>query len=303
MAVDVKRGGLIPQFNTHRRSGHPRITPWIEIIMHKTRHYLIALLASLMLVPLARGAEPSAREHELIGLLRSGAPAEKAVTCKQLAIHGTRAAVPELAKLLSDEQLASWSRIALEAIPDKEADDALRNATHSLQGKLLVGVINSIGVRRDAAAIETLASRLQDPDAEVASAAAVALGHIGTPAAAKPLRAALAAAPVKVRSAVAEGCILCAERHLAEEKLADSAAIYDEVRKADVPRQRILEATRGAILARNQQGIPLLIEQLRSPDKGFFQIGLSTAREFPGPEVDKVLARNWSRPLPRRRRC
>ncbi len=56
------------------------------------------------------------------------------------------------------------------------------------------------------------------------------------------------------------------------------------------PQQRILEATRGAILARGQEGIPLLIEQFESPDKALFQLALSTFREFPGSQVDKALA-------------
>jgi hypothetical protein len=84
--------------------------------------------------------------------------------------------------------------------------------------------------------------------------------------------------------------VLCAERFLAKGKPAEAADIYDEVRKADGPKQRILEATRGAILARNRDGIPLLIEQFRSPDKGLFQLALTTAREFPGSEVDTALA-------------
>ena len=44
--------------------------------------------------------------------------------------------------------------------------------------------------------------------------------------------------PAKVRSAVAEGCILCAERLLAEGNGQEAAEIYDEVRKADVPKQQ-----------------------------------------------------------------
>jgi HEAT repeat protein len=265
--------------------------------MYKTHNVLtsLAFLAALCATTLA-----AEKEQELIGVLKSGAPGEKAIACKELARHGSSACVPELAKLLSDEQLASWSRIALEAIPGSAVDEALRNACYSLQGKLLVGVINSIGVRRDAGAVELLAGRLKDPDADVASAAAVALGKIGNAAAAKPLRQALAAAPERVRSAVAEGCVLAAERFHAGGNSAEAVAIYDEVRKADVPRQRILEATRGAILARNQEGIPLLIEQLRSPDKAFFQIGLSTAREFPGKEVDKALATELERAAPER---
>jgi HEAT repeat protein len=217
-----------------------------------------------------------------------------------LAIYGSTAAVPELAKLLPDPQLSSWARIALEAIPGPEADEALRQAAGSLKGKLLIGTINSIGVRRDAKAVAPLTARVQDKNAEVASAAAVALGRIGNPAATKALRAALAAAPAEVRSAVAEGCVLCAERLHAEGKSVEAAEIYDEVRKSDVPKQRIIEATRGAILARNQQSVPLLLETLRSPDKGLFQLALSTAREFPGGEVDKALAAELGEAKPER---
>src|SRR5690606_4254703 len=114
---------------------------------------------------------------------------------KKLAIHGSSAAVPELAKLLPNPQLSSWARIALEAIPGPEADEALRNAAESLDGLLLVGTINSIGVRRDAKAVELLAGKLKDQDEEVASAAAVALGKIGNAPAVQSLRGALAEAP------------------------------------------------------------------------------------------------------------
>jgi len=141
---------------------------------------------------------------------------------------------------------------------------------------------------------------LSDKDADVASAAAVALGRIGGNSAAEPLRQALANAPFIVRSAIAEGCVLCAERLLLAGDRAEATKIYDEVRKADVPRQRMLEATRGAILARGDEGIPLLVEQFRSNDKGLFQIALSTAREFPGRNVDKALAAEVDRAFPER---
>ena len=240
----------------------------------------------------ARAADgQNAKERELIAILRSDAPkSEKAVPCKQLAVYGTSDAVPDLAKLLTDAELASWARIALEAIPGSAADEALRNSVDSLQRRLLVGTINSIGVRRDAGAVDLLAGRLKDADAEVASAAAVALGNIGGTAAAKPLRASLAGAPAKVRSAIAEGLVLCAERFAAEGREVEAVEIFDEVRKAQVPKQRVLEATRGAILARKQDGIALLLEQFRSPDKAMFQLALGTAREFPGRHVDEALA-------------
>ena len=236
------------------------------------------------------------KEAELIAILTSEAPAsEKAIACKNLAIYGSGKAVPELAKLLGNEQLSSWSRIALEAIPGSEADEALRAAVDNLQGLLLVGTINSIGVRRDTSAVDLLTARLQNADPEVASAAAVALGRIGSPAAAKSLQSVLASAPPKVRSAVAEGCVLCAERFQADGLETESVALYDVIRKAEVPEQRILEATRGAILARKKNGIPLLLEQFKSPNKALFNIALSTAREFPGSDIDEALATELAR--------
>jgi len=232
-----------------------------------------------------------AKENDLIAVLQSDAPTgDKAITCKQLAIYGTEQAVPALAPLLADKELASWARIALEAIPGPAADAALRNALDNLQGRLLIGAINSIAVRRDAKAVAALARKLDDSNVDVASAAAVALGHIGGEQATRALSQSLAVAPAGVRSAVAEGCILCAEWFLAHEKAAEAVKLYDTIRQADVPDQRHLEAIRGAILARKSAGVPLLIEQLRSQDKERFGIGLRTARELDGRDVTEALA-------------
>ena len=148
---------------------------------------LAALLACVLPVIPAHAAtaadsqsSPAEKERALIRVLQTNAPAaEKALACKQLAIYGTKDAVPVLAPLLSDQQLASWARIALEAIPGPAPEAALRSAMGKLQGKLLIGVINSIAVRRDPKAVSGLVNKLKDADPDVASAAAVALGRIG----------------------------------------------------------------------------------------------------------------------------
>jgi len=265
----------------------------------------VAFLAILMVVTAMRvwsADTPSVHsENELLEVLRSDSTtAEKAMACKLLTIHGSSTAIPNLAELLTDAQLASWARIALEAIPGHAADAALRNATPSLQGNLLIGAINSIGVRRDANAVDPLTAYLQDADDAVVSAAAVALGRIGNDAAAKSLRAALVSSTDTARSGIAEGCVLCAERLWASGHNSEAIDLYDLLRKETIPRQRLLEATRGAILARQQRGISLLIDQLQSPDKGLFQIALSTAREFPGHDVDQSLADEMARTTPAR---
>jgi len=283
--------------------------------MRKAQHFsrcvaLAAVVFAAAAVP-ARAAddaneadanEAKEMELQLIAVLESAdsPPADKAITCKKLAIFGSKDAVPALAPLLNDERLISWARIALESIPGPEADAVLRKAMGTLKGRSLIGVINSIAFRRDAAAVPALTERLTDKDTEVASAAAVALGKIGGEPATKTLRQSLAGAPEAVRSAVAEGCILVAERLLAGGKASDAAAIFDEVRQAAVPKQRIVEATRGAILARGPEGIPLLVEQLRSEDRKMFQIGLMTARELPGTAVADAVAAEMAKAAPQR---
>jgi HEAT repeat protein len=252
---------------------------------------LALLIAVGFAIPLRAQSTAPKDEKELIAILRSDASdADKGLACKNLSVYGSDACVADVAKLLPNEKLSSWARITLEAIPGPASDEALRKAAESVQGRQLVGVLNSIGVRRDAKAVELLAGRLGDKDADVASAAAVALGRIGNTAATDPLRKALGSAPAGVKSAVAEGLVLCAERLLASNNASEAVKIYDEVRKADVPRQRMLEATRGAILARGNEGIPLLVEQLRSNDKNLFQIALGVAREISGSQIDKALA-------------
>jgi HEAT repeat protein len=248
------------------------------------------------------GPAAKLNESDLIAVLKSDAPkSEKAITCKQLAIYGTEQAVPAIAPLLADKELSSWARIALEAIPGPASDAALRDALEKLEGRLLIGVINSVSVRRDVRAVDTLVQKLDDTNVGVASAAAVALGHIGGDQAAKALTKSLTNVPAGVRSAVAEGCILCAEWLLADGKTAKAIMLYDTVRKADVPEQRHLEAIRGIILARKSAGVPLLIEQLQSRDKERLGIGLRTARELPGRDVTKALAVEVTRLSPGRR--
>jgi HEAT repeat protein len=159
-----------------------------------------------------------------------------------------------------------------------------------LDGLLLVGTINSIGARRSASAVDVLVRRLNEGDEQVASAAAIALGKIGNEAAIQAGHQAFANATPAVRSAIAEAGILAAERRLAEGKNEAAAELYDLVRNADIPQQRILEATRGAIIARGDEGIPLLVEQLKSQGNDRFQFALSTSRELAGRKIVDALA-------------
>ncbi len=253
----------------------------------------IALTVVLCLAAAVPAYGISEKEKQLLAVLTSddSPRADKAITCKRLAIYGSEASVPALAKLLSDKELASWARTALEVIPGEKADKALRDAMEKLEGRLLIGVINSIAVRRDEKAVKGLAGHLNGSPADVASAAAAALGRIGTDDATEILFKALKNPPKGAIAAVAEGCILCAEKLLASGETGQAEKCYQAVYTTEVPKQRKIEAVRGMILAQHiaGKGVPLLVTQLTSKDKDFFRLGLTLSRELKGEAVTKAL--------------
>lgn len=120
---------------------------------------------------------------ELVAVLEDpGASAFlKAKACQRLAAVGDEWTAPAAAKLLGDPRLSHYARTALEAMPGAAADRALREALDALEGGLLVGVINSIGLRRDPAALPALAALRRGGEADVAAAATAAIGRIRRP--------------------------------------------------------------------------------------------------------------------------
>jgi HEAT repeat protein len=211
--------------------------------------------------PSARNSEQTVppatpeQEEKLIAALQSDAPLkEKVDACRGLAVVGTSRAVPALAALLGDEKLSHMARYGLEPIPDPAVDDVLRKALTRLKGRPLVGVAGSLGVRRDPKAVPPLANLMQDSNADVAQAAARALGKIGTSEAAAALTEMLPQAAADRRTAVAGACLSCAEVLLAHGKRNEAAALYDHVGKADLPKHFRTAAAHGAIQARQPNG-------------------------------------------------
>ena len=260
----------------------------------KTCHVLLAALCLVAAAAsLAPGAPAAARkqEAELIAVLKSDAPQkEKADACRELGHVGTKKAVAPLAALLGDEKLAHMARYGLEPNPDPSAGVALRDALGKLKGRLLVGVIGSLGVRHDTKAVGPLTPLLQNADDDVAQAAARALGTIGTPPAVKALLDALANVSDANRAALCEGILRSAETLAADGKRDDALDIYDRLRGLKKPHQVRTAGLRGAILVRGKDGLPLLLEALRGDDLVLVAAAARTAMEMGGADVAKALA-------------
>ena len=234
---------------------------------------------------------------------------EKAKACQRLAVVGTKDAVPALAALLPDEKLNEYARFGLEGIPDPAADEALRNAAAKLHGRQLVGVIDSIGQRKDAKAVEVL-NRLSDisTDPAVVFAVAGALGRIGTIEAAEALKRdfgdvlSSGQAP-KGRfgeAEIADAFLACADGLAAAGKKAEAVAIFQAVARANLPKHVRIAAIGGQLRLQQGQAKDLLLAQVRNPDKAFFNLGLAFAREMPGAEVTAALAAELEKLPPER---
>ena len=256
-----------------------------------------ALLSAVLLLTSATASclqqvdTPATEEAKLIAVLESGAEMKaKADACRQLARIATGKAVPVLAALLADEDLSHMARYALEPIRDPAADAALRDALDKLAGRARVGVIGSIGVRRDAAATTALANLLGGA-AEASRAAAKALGRIASPGAIGALEDAVSVVPPRSRPAVLEGLFRCADVLLANGRADQARALYDRLRGLpEIPPQVRAAALRGATLVRGREGIPLLLEALRGEDLPLAHAAARTALEMSDPSVPKALA-------------
>jgi len=197
-------------------------------------------------------------EAGLIKILQDSGSSEfeKAKACQRLAVIGTAAAVPALASLLGDEHLAAYGRFGLEPNPAPAADAALRQAMGKLNGMLLVGVINSIGHRRDSGSVDVLTKVLYGSDVEAAKAAAGALGRIGGAQSANVLQDALGKTNGDVRLAVAESGLVAADDMIAQGQRDQGLALLDVLSRPEIPKEPRMAAMHLIISAENTLSRP-----------------------------------------------
>ena len=250
---------------------------------------LVGLVACAFSV---RGAEPAERTKSLIAVLQSDTSFfEKARACQQLGEIGTAQAVPVLAGLLADPKLSAYARSGLEGIPDPSAAAALRRAVQDLKGPLLAGVINSLGVLRDAQSTELLTQLASDTSSGVSKEALLVLGNIATQESIRPIQELLINGKDAASADAAAAGLLAAEQTRARGDLALAAALYDLIRNAKVPTACRVGATRGAILARTGDRVSFLMEQLRSGEPAIRNAALLTIRDIPDDSLANALNR------------
>ncbi|MEL7499378.1 MAG: HEAT repeat domain-containing protein [Planctomycetota bacterium] len=112
-------------------------------------------------------------------LLSAKSNPSKSFLCEQLRVVGTAQAIPALAEQLTNPDVAFLARRALSRVNSPLVDQALYQSIERTEGKLKVGIINSLGDRRAEIATNKLIELTNDENDDVVIAAARALGRIG----------------------------------------------------------------------------------------------------------------------------
>lgn len=179
---------------------------------------------------------PPMSEAEALAVLGSNAGVqEKARACQELGHYGSPKSVSALAALLDHEQLGDYARSGLENVKDASAGKALRTALSRLKGRQLAGAINSLGVRREAAAVSDLEKLAFDAKRGVAAEAVSALGHIGNRDAAKVLQKVVADGPADLRIPAGHAALVAAEWLVKEGQAAAARDLLDRVARSVPP--------------------------------------------------------------------
>jgi len=228
-------------------------------------------------------------EERLTAVLATDATfACKQFVCHRLSEIGTGRSVPCLARLLTDEKLSNPARFALERIPSPKADGALRGALGRVVGELRIGVINSLGKRRDRKAVRELAKLARAADKATRAAAISALGRIGGAEAVRELSHMSVRDDLK--TVKADALLLCANQMCDQGKISDAARICRRMLTKDHSAQTRVAALEGVVRAEKERALPTVLAFLKEKDSMLQEAAAKLSARVPGTAATKALA-------------
>lgn len=193
--------------------------------------------------------------------------AAKDQACRSLRLVGTARSVPALATLLPHPQLSGLARYALEPMPYPEVDAALRSALPDLAPRQQIGVLTSLGERRDAGSVEAIVPLIRQRDEALAHAAVIALGRIGSAPAAQALLALHAEADGPRHLLAAQGCLEAAWSLTGDGRRPAAAGVFSNLFAAHPAGYLHEAAFEGLVAAQPRQATRRLLAALRGDNE------------------------------------
>lgn len=240
-----------------------------------------------------QGAKPEqypAIETKLIAVLETpdATMPGRQFACQMLKLVGSAKCVPAVSKLLTDDQLSHMARSVLVGLSGPAADEALRKALQPTQGKLRIGVINTLGDRRDTGSLRVLASFLSGNDDPTVRATFNAIGKIGDAAAADVLDRSKASAD-PAREYWAHAYFRCAESLTVAGDAKRSLKMYQTLYDGSYPPSVRAGAFPALVKAEKEKAVPQILKLLGSDNAIMNRAGVSAAISVPGPAATKAL--------------
>jgi HEAT repeat protein len=225
-------------------------------------------------------------EERLLKFLQSDAtPAGKDFALRELSLIATPASVPLLSGMLARTETAEMARYALARIPDPAADDALRAALAKTSGSVRIGIVNSVGERRDAKSVAALRPLLFSEERELAEAAAAALGNIADEAALAALAQARAKTTGPLRQRLTEAYIHCASH----QNKSSAVKVYKELAGSQESEQIRIAALGGLADEDAAAAVPVLTAALDTGSPAVRAAAIRLLSAIPGPEITALL--------------
>ena len=205
-------------------------------------------------------------EAKLLLFLRGTAtPSAKMAATRLLRMIAGESAIPALQSMLTDPRVSDHAIYVLQPMPGAAAEAALAQSLKSARGAQKSAIAAALGQRRAASALPLLEPMLRDP--ALATTAAVAIGRIGGPAAAKALASAYGAASGDVKRLLAASMLEAGEGLVAAKELEAAAGLFAPL-AADraLPSPLRVAALIGNISAAGPRAANLLVTMLGGDD-------------------------------------
>lgn len=229
-------------------------------------------------------------EH-MVAVLNSdeaGYPA-KQFACRICRRITDKVAIPALSEILTDPELSHMARFALQGSPHAEAGEVLRKAMEELEGDLKVGDIGTLSMREDQKIVPQLKELARGSDENMAAAALVAIGNIGTPKAARAL--VNMQLEQNLQQHLFDAQLKCAEQILEEEKDRIASKIYLSLyENADSEPVQVAALQGIARSMQNKEGVEILVKALTGEQAGLRDAAKRYFAKSPGEKVTKAIA-------------
>ena len=230
-------------------------------------------------------------QQSMLKALNSDATfAGKQFICQQLSLIGTEEAIPTLLPMLKNAKTSDMARYALERIPGAAVDSALREALSETSGKVKVGIINTLGERRDLGSVEVFGKLIYDSDPLIASAAASALGKIADQEAIRILAEAEDKTSGGLKLTVLDAYLLCADKLARKGEQTDAAAIYKQVFESEQSPAIKAAALRGMINTAGDDAPGLILDVMKKGEPHIQAVAIDMVRELPDSQTVTMIA-------------